>query len=276
MVKVKFTRAKTALVFCVVSLAFFCCFDSVLGFTSPVTTYWPLPNVDGFVDFDSERVFTAVPYQTSDCWVFDGYYVSVSGANVTVNDLDENNKLLVADVAGASASSVVNFTYPSYLYPYLQTVTGEVSSISVDSFYNNRLIWSLDGSGDNVVTVAFPEGQLPLSLKIDGVERNSADVWTSSGYVATVNTVLGSVHSFELFFGSGASTPSGDDWYDSEPEEPTGEEDLFEDVVEDDSWLVVNLPSDWEDFLVLIVLVGCLVTVAVLVVVYVLKWVAES
>lgn len=170
--------------------------------------YLSIPNSNVFLNFDEFRDFDDFfPDNGTGTLFFDlpeEYTVSslsFSGenCNTTITDLGENNKLYVADVAGASSDSSVNFTL-DYGLPYLQTIEGAVTNVDVDGFESNMLTWSVDGDGPCAMRVHYPTGQTSYYLKINGVVKVEGDSWSASGNTVTVTDTLGSLHDYELGF----------------------------------------------------------------------------
>ena len=204
-----------------------------------------IPNNNVFLNFDEFRDFTVFYPDNGTRTLYFGlpatYTVSSlvfsgTNVNVTINELGENGKLYVADVAGGS-DRVVNFTL-GYNYPYLQTVDGEVSNIDVHIFDDNRLTWSAEGAGAATMRVHFPDGQTPYYLKVNGVVKMEGNNWDASGNTVTVTDYLASTHDYELSFTGLPSPP--DSSTDKEAEEDSVPDQLVDLIVTGKNVFVEN------------------------------------
>ena len=208
-----------------------------------------LPNDNVYLTFDETRTFDDfIPDAGTDTLYFDlpdTYTVSSltfsgSECNVTVTEIGENNKLVVADVDVVSSSSNVNFTL-GYSLPYLQYVEGDVTNVDVCKFDSNRLCYSVTGVGVATMKVHFPTGQTPYYLKINDAVSTS---WSASGNTVTVTDNLGSTHDYELGFSVLPSPPSEGGTPPGDSDDDDGDIPLVSDVFGAGSSFLADL-GDW-------------------------------
>ncbi len=127
----------------------------------PSTVYFSFSD-GSYMNFASSQTFSINPYRQNDTWFFNGYFVSLAGANATVATFFSSNKLVFTLTSDVGANSAFAIKTGSYGAPI--EVLG-ASSWSYDTLTGVLTILRFHSLGSAyTVTVSFAEAVVDVGL----------------------------------------------------------------------------------------------------------------